>query len=470
MVDFYPVLSRAIAGLQDQTPEARRAIYDRAARVLVTQLRNVDPPVAEGEITRQRLALEEVIARIEREHELQAMQAQEEEPPPQPAPPEPPPQPPSPEPPPAPPEPPSPQPAPPEPPSPQPTPPEQAAPEPAAPPPEPQRAAPEPSFASLLRPSSEAAPAAASADPAMPQADEASRDAAAEPAPASDRPRLDFVVTPARSGRSLRTLIVAGGVALGIGAIGVTAYYVNRDNHAPGPAAPEVQPQPQAQPPGQAGGPKINERVGAETTPAPAQPTPSPGPSGAPAQPGRAEIAVAQRAVLYMEPADTTQPPRAVAGRVSWRVEAQNAGEGQPLETVIRADVEVPDVGLTLVFTIRRNTDAAFPASHIVGMRFQRSADDGNGAVREAGVPQFKTEENARGAPLSAITTGLGENLFVSALSRVPVEVTRNIDLLTTRNWIDIPVRFASGKRGIIAFEKGLSGEQRIAEGFAAWR
>ena len=72
--------------------------------------------------------------------------------------------------------------------------------------------------------------------------------------------------------------------------------------------------------------------------------------------------------------------------------------------------------------------------------------------------------------PLSAITSALGENLFVSALSRVPIEVERNVELIRSRNWIDIPVRFASGKRGIIAFEKGLSGDQRIAEGFRAWQ
>ena len=74
MVDFYPVLSRGSRDCRIDS-EARRAIYDAGA-VLVTQLRNVDR-LAEGEITRQRLALEEVIARIEREHELQAMQAQE---------------------------------------------------------------------------------------------------------------------------------------------------------------------------------------------------------------------------------------------------------------------------------------------------------------------------------------------------------------------------------------------------------
>jgi hypothetical protein len=52
----------------------------------------------------------------------------------------------------------------------------------------------------------------------------------------------------------------------------------------------------------------------------------------------------------------------------------------------------------------------------------------------------------------------------------VPVEVERNLELIRTRNWIDIPVRFASGRRGIIAFEKGPSGDLRIAEGFDSWR
>jgi uncharacterized protein (TIGR02217 family) len=42
----------------------------------------------------------------------------------------------------------------------------------------------------------------------------------------------------------------------------------------------------------------------------------------------------------------------------------------------------------------------------------------------------------------SAINSALGENLFVAALSNVPVEVTRNVDLILNRAWIDVPVRF----------------------------
>jgi hypothetical protein len=444
MADFYPVLSRAIAGLQEQTPEARRAVYDRAKQVLVTQLRNVDPPVSEADIMRQRLALDDVIARIERDYEPADSVPQPVPVAPAPSAPVPPP----------------------------PAPPAYAPPAP-APPPAPVMPGP-PVFAPL-RDEMPAEACGANADAAGAEPAQPSRQATAPLAfppadamPPSDRPRLDIAAAPSSSRPRLRHLIVGGGIALGIAAIAATAYYVNRE---PSVFVQAPQGGQQTTAPA-AGGPKISERAGA-----PSQQVPPPAPTGQPGsgqpgfgQPPHGGIAVAQRAVLYIEPPEATQPPRALVGRVAWRVEAQNPGQGQPLETVIRADIEIAEAGLNLVFTIRRNTDAAFPASHILGMRFQRVTDDGNGAVREAGVPQFKTEENERGAPLSAITNALGENLFVSALSRVPVEVERNLELIRTRNWIDIPVRFASGRRGIIAFEKGPSGDLRIAEGFDSWR
>lgn len=435
MADFYPVLSRAIAGLQEQTPEARRAVYDRAKQVLVTQLRNVDPPVSEADIMRQRLALDDVIARIERDY-------QPADPVPQPVPVAP------------------------------------VPPAPVSPPSASSASAPTaapvmpglPAFAPL-RDEMPAEAFGANAEAAGAEPTQPFRQDTAAPAdalPPSDRPRLDIATAPSSSRPRMRQLIVGGGIALGIAAIAATAYYVNRE---PSVIVQAPQGGQQTTVPA-AGGPKINERAGApsQQVPPPAQTGQSGTGQPGSGQPPRGDIAVAQRAVLYIEPPDATQPPRALVGRVAWRVEAQNPGQGQPLETVIRADIEIAEAGLNLVFTIRRNTDVAFPASHILGMRFQRVTDDGNGAVREAGVPQFKTEENERGAPLSAITNALGENLFVSALSRVPVEVERNLELIRTRNWIDIPVRFASGRRGIIAFEKGPSGDLRIAEGFDSWR
>ncbi len=67
MTDFYPLLSRAIGALDRKTPEARRAVYDRARQMLVRQLRSMNPRVSEADIRTEQSALEDAIKRIERE-------------------------------------------------------------------------------------------------------------------------------------------------------------------------------------------------------------------------------------------------------------------------------------------------------------------------------------------------------------------------------------------------------------------
>lgn len=408
MADFYPILARAINGLADKSPEARRSVYDRARTALIAQLRSLEPPLSEADITRERLALDEAVSRIEAEIGLAE--------------------------------------------------------------------AIEPPFPPLPEP----APAALSAEPEVARPEVARVDTAEVARPEHDREDERFSETPdfhdeqpairprvaPREPRRLkpvhvRTAIVGAGVAVVVAAIAGAAIYVNKIN----PTDPSTRarteiaaPQPQQEPAG-----KITERIGGE---APAQT--QRGANGQPqaAQPG---VAVAQRAVLYVEVPENPQQPRAVAGRAFWRLDSDTVGQGQPVETIVRATVEIPDAGLTLDFTIRRNMDNAFPASHIIGMRFTTTGEAASDAIREVGVPQFKTDENERGAPLSAIASALGENLFVSALSNVKIESERNIDLMRTRPWIDIPVRFASGRRGIITFEKGIAGAQTITDALNRW-
>src|ERR1700692_4334667 len=65
MTDYQPLIARAIEGLGKSTGEARRALYERARSALVTQLRSVEPPLSESDITRERLSLEEAIRKVE---------------------------------------------------------------------------------------------------------------------------------------------------------------------------------------------------------------------------------------------------------------------------------------------------------------------------------------------------------------------------------------------------------------------
>src|SRR5471030_2039087 len=65
MADYFPLIARAVAGLDKNTGENRRALYERARTALVAQLRSVDPALNESDITRERLALEESIRKVE---------------------------------------------------------------------------------------------------------------------------------------------------------------------------------------------------------------------------------------------------------------------------------------------------------------------------------------------------------------------------------------------------------------------
>jgi hypothetical protein len=67
MADYHPLIARAVEGLGNNTAEARRTLYERARAALVAQLRGIDPPLSEAEITRERLALEDAIRKVEAE-------------------------------------------------------------------------------------------------------------------------------------------------------------------------------------------------------------------------------------------------------------------------------------------------------------------------------------------------------------------------------------------------------------------
>jgi hypothetical protein len=76
MADYYPLISHAVAGLGSYTPcESRRTLYERARAAQLSQLRVVSPALSEIEITRERLALEDAIRKVEREAAKRAREA-----------------------------------------------------------------------------------------------------------------------------------------------------------------------------------------------------------------------------------------------------------------------------------------------------------------------------------------------------------------------------------------------------------
>jgi hypothetical protein len=65
--DYYAILKNAIGALPESSGEARRAVYEKARRAVVDQLKSFDPPLSATEITQERLRLEDCIRRVEAE-------------------------------------------------------------------------------------------------------------------------------------------------------------------------------------------------------------------------------------------------------------------------------------------------------------------------------------------------------------------------------------------------------------------
>ena len=80
-----------------------------------------------------------------------------------------------------------------------------------------------------------------------------------------------------------------------------------------------------------------------------------------------------------------------------------------------------------------------------------------------------KQTEEARGDPVVGAVAKVSDSLFWLALSGLDQDVSRNIQLLKERSWIDIPIRYGNRRRAILTFEKGAPGDKVFADAFAAW-
>ena len=263
----------------------------------------------------------------------------------------------------------------------------------------------------------------------------------------------DVYTRPARSyGRVIRfilLLLVLGGVAgAGYWQRGPIMQLVASYRNQP---APKPKPKEAAAPVAK---PKIADRIG------PA--------SGTPAAANAPAAAVAQKVVLYDEDPKDPKGKRYV-GSALWRTETVSPGPGLAPELAIRADVEIPERHMRMTWSLRRNTDKALPASHTIEIVFTLGADFPEGGIANVPGVLMKQDEQARGVPLAGLAVKVTNGYFLIGLSAVDIDVQRNIQLLKERDWFDIPIVYTSGKRAILALEKGTPGVRAFEEAFRAW-
>ncbi|UYO39190.1 hypothetical protein KQX62_21140 [Rhodopseudomonas palustris] len=533
MADYYPLIARAIASLDPSAPgEQRRAIYERARAALIAQLRGVQPPLTESEITRERLALEEAVRKVESEAAQRARDASRAElkgrsrpgDPPRPG---------------------------------------DALRassrplgRPGDPPPQVNRGAPpssmpEPELPSSVRPRNPDEPIAAEdtgeprpsrtlrvdPPPIPPEPPLPGRGPAAppprrgplpnQPPPPANSPGLrgfrdvtadldDLGRAAAQANRSARKTYANVAPSPEFDRLEPTmenrsdpdapySYDESPDEAArytPPPAASRVPAEPKlkgSRKPskfplrtalvigvaamligaGLVWGPGVVSslmsmmRSPSTQTAAPATPAPSterPKITDRVGQPSTEQAApVAQRVVLYDE--DPNDPKgKQYVGTVVWKTEqVKGASAKGGADIAVRADIEVPERAFKMTMSFRRNTDTSLPASHTAELTFILPADFPGGGVSNVPGILMKSNEQSRGTPLAGLAVKVTDGFFLVGLSNVEADRARNLQLLKERSWFDVPIVYSNGRRAIIAIEKGGPGERAFNDAFKAW-
>lgn len=129
---------------------------------------------------------------------------------------------------------------------------------------------------------------------------------------------------------------------------------------------------------------------------------------------------------------------------------------GQPPTPAVQADIQVPDLGMTVRLDLRRNAGKSLLANHILQLAFTLPAGFLHGGIANVPGILLKDSETARGRPLNGVSMKIGDNLFLIGLTNDGTEnIQRNLQLMREGTWIDVPIVYSDGKRAILAVEKG---------------
>ena len=241
---------------------------------------------------------------------------------------------------------------------------------------------------------------------------------------------------------------------------------------APSAAAAAITPTP-------ADAPATSPAPVAAATPAPAAATPitppvaTPAstttvPSATPAAPTQtATVGTPEKMFLYEERLGQTSPT-AIEGSVTWTVQEDKGDDGKPSPTV-QGSINVPERGMTALITFKRNSDPSLPASHLIEIVFSLPPNFEGGAIDSVQRVAMKATEQDRGDPLVAVPAKITDDFHMVALNDFPDARKTNLDLLRSRNWIDIPVTYRNGRRALLTMDKGQTGTDAFNKVIGEW-
>ncbi|PDT09941.1 hypothetical protein [Rhizobium sp. M1] len=189
------------------------------------------------------------------------------------------------------------------------------------------------------------------------------------------------------------------------------------------------------------------------------------GPAASPQQ--AAPVGSSEKMFLYEERIGQSSPT-AIEGTVVWSVQHE-AGQGGRQEATVQGNITVPERNLSALVTFKRNSDPSLPASHLVEIVFSVPPNFEGGSIDSVQRISMKRTEQDRGDALIAVPAKITDDFHMIALNDYPDARKANLDLMSTRNWIDIPITYRNGRRALLTMEKGGTGTDAFNTAIKEW-
>jgi len=211
-----------------------------------------------------------------------------------------------------------------------------------------------------------------------------------------------------------------------------------------------------------------NEKPPAQPTPTqtPAQPTPTPAATSQPS-PATSAQATPVKMFLYEERLGQASPT-ALEGTVTWSVKPDDQ-DGQKGK-MIQGDISVPGRKMSAIFALRKNNDPTLPASHIIELTFSLPKEFEGRGIESVLRISMKDKEQEQGDALVAVPAKITDYFHMVALNSFADAVKTNLNLLKSRDWMDIPVTYSNGRRALLTLQKGPDGQKVFDEVISSWQ
>jgi len=158
---------------------------------------------------------------------------------------------------------------------------------------------------------------------------------------------------------------------------------------------------------------------------------------------------------LYEE--DPKPTGKLYRGSLDWHAEQIAGAAGEPPDLAARADIEIPELKLKVMLSIRHNSDATLPASPRFEIHFIVPSD-----FAHQGINNIPGILMSGFIPLALSAVKVTDNSFEFDLGRLGLD--RNLQLLKERTWFYIPLVYNDGGRALLSIAKDTLGERAFSD------